>query len=68
MHSFHLRLLRSKISQVNANSIKASGNLAKANEVVRSGIDEKLWPLVIFYLNMQARCCVNNLISRYNKI
>ena len=62
MHSFQLRLLRSEISQANADRAKASGNLAKAREVVRS-IDEKWWPSVIFYLNLQARCSVNNLVS-----
>ena len=67
MHSFQLRLLRSEISQANADTAKASGNLAKAREVVRRGIDAKWWPSVIFYLNLQARCCVSNLISRHKK-
>ena len=67
MHSFQLRLLRSEISQANADSAKASGNLAKAREVLRRGSDEKWWPSVIFYLNLQARCSVNNLISRHKK-
>ena len=34
---------------------------------MRRGIDEKWWPSVIFYLNLQARCSVNNLISRHKK-
>ena len=34
---------------------------------MRRGIDEKWWPSVIFYLNLQARCSVNKLISRHNK-
>ena len=38
MHSFQLRLLRSEISQANADRAKASGNLVKAREVVRRGI------------------------------
>ena len=67
LHSFQLRLLRSEISQANANRAKASGNLAKAREVVRRGIDEKWWPSLIFYLNLRARCSVNNLISRHKK-
>ena len=70
MHSFQLRLmrlLRSEISQANADRAKASGNLVKAREVVRTGIDEKWWPSVIFYLNRQARCSVNNLISRHKR-
>ena len=37
----------------------------KDGEVVRRGIDEKWWPSVIFYMNRQARCSVNNLISRH---
>ena len=64
VHSFQLRLLRSELSQANADRAKASVNLVKAKEVVRRGIDEKWWPSVIFYLNRQARCSVNNLISR----
>ena len=60
VHSFQLRLLRSEISQANADR-------AKAREVVRRGIDEKWWPSIIFYLNLQARCSVNNLISRQKK-
>ena len=68
MNSFLLRLLRSEISQANADGAKASSNLAKAREVVRRVIDEKWWPSIIFYLNLQARCSVNNLISRHNKI
>ena len=67
MHSFQLRLLRSEISQANADRAKASGNLVKAREAVRRGIDEKWWPSVIFYQNRQARCNVNNLISRHKK-
>ena len=67
VHSFQLRLVRSEISQAIADRAKASGNLAKAREVVRRGIDEKLWPSVKFYLNLQARCSVNNLISRQKK-
>ena len=62
-----MRLLRSEISQANADRAKASGNLVKAREVVRTGIDEKWWPSVIFYLNRQARCSVNNLISRHKR-
>ena len=34
---------------------------------MRKCIDEKWWPSVIFYLNLQARCSVNNLISRHKK-
>ena len=67
MHSFHLRLLRSEISQANADRAKSSGKLAKARELVRRGIDEEWWPSVRFYLNLQARCSVNNLISRHKK-
>ena len=67
MHSFRLRLLRSEISQASADKAKASGNLAKARKVVRRGIDEKKWPSVKIYLNLQARCSVNNLISRQKK-
>ena len=67
MHSFQLRLLRSEISQANADRAKASGNLVIAREVVRRGIDEKWWPSVIFYLNRQARCSVKNLISRHKR-
>ena len=67
MHSFQLILLRSEISQANADSAKASGNLAKVREVVRRGIDKKWWPSIIYYLNLQSRCSVNHLISRYKK-
>ena len=67
MHSFQLRLLRSELIQANADRTKASGNLVKARELVRRGIDEKWWPSVIFYLNRQARCSVNNLISRHKR-
>ena len=67
MHSFKLRLLRSEKSQANADSANASGNLVKAREVVRRGIDEKWWPPKIFYLNRQARCNVNHLISRHKR-
>ena len=67
VHSFQLRLLRSEISQANADRTKASGNLAKSREVVRRGKDEKWWPSVIFYLNLQARRSVNYLISRHKK-
>ena len=67
LHSFQLRLLRSEISHANADRAKASGNLAKAREVVTRGIDKKWWPSVIFYLDLQARCSVNNLISRHQK-
>ena len=67
MQSFQLRLLRSEISQENADRAKASGKLPKAREVVRRGIDEKWWTSVIFYLNLQARFSVNNLISRQKK-
>ena len=67
VHSLQLRLLRSEVSQANADRAKASGNLVKAREVVRRGIDEKWWPSVIFYLNRQARCNVNNLISRHKR-
>ena len=45
----------------------ASGNQAKARDVVRRGIDEKWWPSVLFYLNRQARCSANNLISRHKR-
>ena len=62
----HLSLLRSEISQENADRAKASGNQANAREVVRRCLDEKWWPSVIFYLNLQARCNVKNLIS-YHK-
>ena len=34
---------------------------------MRRSIDEKWWPSVIFYLNRQARCSVNNLISRHKR-
>ena len=67
MQSFQLRLLRSELSQANADRAKASGNLVKAREVVRSVIDQKWWPSVIFYLNRQARCSVNYLISRHQR-
>ena len=67
MHSFQLRLLGSEKNQANADRAKASGNLAKATEVVRRGLDEKWWPSVIFYLTLQARCSVNNMISRQKK-
>ena len=67
MHSFQLRLLRSELSQANADRAKASGNLVKAREVVRSVIDQKSWPSVIFYLNRRARCSVNYLISRHKR-
>ena len=67
MHSFQLIFLRSEISQVKADRAKASGNLAKPSEVVRRGIDEKWWPSVKFYLNLQARCSVNNLINRHKE-
>ena len=67
VHSFQLRLLISELSQANADRAKASGNLVKAREVVRRGIDEKRWPSVIFYLNRQARCSFNNLISRHKR-
>ena len=46
---------------------KASGNQAKAREVVRRGNDEKWRPSVIFYLNLQARYSVKKLMSRHNK-
>ena len=62
-----LRLLRSEISQAKADSIKASGNLARARKVVRRSIDEKWWPSVLVYLNLQARCTVNNFICRHKK-
>ena len=67
VHSFQLRLLRAEISQQNADRAKQSGKLAKAREVVRRGIDEKSWPSVIFNLDLQARCGVNNLIIRHKK-
>ena len=67
VHSFQVRLLRSQLSQANADRAKALGNLLKAREVVRRGIDEKWWPSVIFHLNRQARCSVNNLISRHKR-
>ena len=41
VHSFQLRLLRSEISQANANRVKASGNLAKSREVVRRCIQQE---------------------------
>ena len=34
---------------------------------MRRGIDEKWWPSIIFNLSLQARCSVNNLISRHKK-
>ena len=52
---FQLRLLRFEIIQANYDRAKASANLAKAREVVRRGIEEKWWPSVFFYLNLQAR-------------
>ena len=67
VHTFQLRHLRSEISQANADRAKASGNLVKARELVRRGIDEKWWPSVLFHLNRQARCSVNNLISRHKR-
>ena len=67
MHSFQLKLMRSEISRANADRAKASGNLVKARGVVRRGIDEKWRPSVIFYLNLQARCSVNNLTSRHKR-
>ena len=67
MHSFEMRLLRPEISQANADRAKASGNLEKAREVVRRGIDENWWSSIIVYLNLQAMCSVNNLISRLKK-
>ena len=67
VHSFQLRLLRSEISQANADRAKALGKLVIAREVVRRCIDEKWLPPVIFYLNRQARCSVNNLISRHKR-
>ena len=67
VHSFQLRLLRSDMIQTNADSAKALGNLVKAGEVVRRGIDEKWWPSVIFYLNRQARCIVKDLISGHKR-
>ena len=67
VHSFRLSVLRSEISQANADRVNASGNLAKARKVVRRGIDEKWWPSMILYLNLQAKCSVNNLISRHKK-
>ena len=68
VHSFQLRLLRSEISQANADRAKASGNLAKAREVVRRGINEKWWPSVKLHRNLQARCSGINLISRQKKL
>ena len=35
--------------------------------VLVKSIDEKWWPSVKFYLNRQARCSVNNLISRHKR-
>ena len=35
VHRFQLRLLRSELSQANADRVKASGKLVKAREVVR---------------------------------
>ena len=67
VYSFQLRLLRSEISQANADRAKASGNLVKSRGVVRRGIGEKWWLSVIFCLNRQARCSVNNLISRHKR-
>ena len=62
MHSY-----QPEKSHANADRAKASGNLAKARQVVRKGINEKWLPSVTFYLNLQARCIVNNLISRHKK-
>ena len=67
VHSSQLRLLKCEIRQANADRAKATGNIAKAREVVRRGIYDKWWPSVIFYLNLQPRCSVNNLISRHKK-
>ena len=67
VQSFQLRLLKSELNQANADRAKASGNVVKAREVVRRGIDEKWWPSVIFYLNRQARCSVNNLMGRHKR-
>ena len=67
VHSFQQRLIRSELSQASADRAKASGNLVKAREVVRRGIDKKWWPSVIFYLNRHARCSVNNLKSRHKR-
>ena len=67
VHRFQLRLISSELSQARADRANASGNLVKAREVVRRGIDEKWWPSVIFYLNRQARCSVNNLINRHKR-
>ena len=41
MHSFQLRLMRSKKRQANADGAKASGELTKAREVERRGKVEK---------------------------
>ena len=60
--------MRSEISHANAERVTASCNLAKASRgVVRRGIDEKWWPSLILYLNLHARCTVNNQISRHIK-
>ena len=67
LHNFQLRLLRSEISQANADRAKASGNIAKARKIVRKGTYEKWWPSLIFYLYLNARCSGNNLISRHKK-
>ena len=56
--------MTSELSQANADSIKASSNLANAREVVTRGIDENCWSSLLFYLNLQTRCNVNNLKSR----
>ena len=61
--------MTSELSQANADSIKASSNLANASEVVTRGIDENCWPSLLFYLNLHTRCNVNNLKSRHkNKL
>ena len=56
--------MTSELSQANADSIKASSNLANAREIVTRGIDENCWSSLLFYLNLQTRCNVNNLKSR----
>ena len=63
VHRFPLRLLRTEISQANADRAKASRNLAKAKGVARRGKDKKWW----IYLNLQSRCSDNNLISLHKK-
>ena len=67
MRSFKLGLLRSEISQANADSVQSSVILAKAGENVRRDKGEKWWPSVIFYLNLRASCRINNLIRRHKK-